>query len=59
LVFVQYNGRVDITGGGSPIYMAPRFATGDERYRWLNLIQAVGTGTLEGTTLTYELYEAR
>jgi Protein of unknown function (DUF3237) len=59
LVFMQYNGRVDIAGGGSPTYVAPRFETGDDRYRWLNKIQAVGKGTLVGSTLTYELYELR
>jgi hypothetical protein len=28
-----------------------------QRYRWLNKIQAVGKGTFDGTTLTYELFE--
>ena len=58
LVFVQYNGRTDIANGGT-VYVAPRFETGDERYRWLNAIQAVGKGQLVGSTLTYELYELR
>jgi hypothetical protein len=60
LVFVHYNGRVDLSAGpGAPVYSAPRFDTGDERYAWLNRIQAVGKGALEGSTLTYELYELR
>jgi hypothetical protein len=60
LVFVQYNGRVDLTAAGAaPTYTAPRFETGDDRYRWLNRIQAVGKGTLSGSKLTYELYELR
>jgi hypothetical protein len=59
LVFVQYHGRVDVGGGGGVTYATPRFETGDERYRWLNKIQAVGKGILEGNTLTYELYELR
>ena len=59
LVFVQYHGRVDVGGGGGVTYATPRFETGDERYRWLNKIQAVGKGILDGNTLTYELYELR
>lgn len=61
LVFIQYLGRVDTTTPGAPIYSTPRFETGDERYLWLNKIQAVGKGTLSdnGTTLTYELCEVR
>ena len=58
LVFVQYHGRVDV-GAGGPTYATPRFETGDDRYRWLNKIQAVGKGILDGNTLTYELYELR
>ena len=58
LIFVQYNGRVDVAAGG-PTYATPRFETGDDRYRWLNKIQAVAKGTLDGSTLTYELYELR
>src|SRR5438552_13979312 len=54
-VFIQYHGRVDLSSPGAPIYIAPRFETGDDRYRWLNCIQAVGKGVLDGTGLTYEL----
>ena len=59
LVFIQYMGRVDTAVPDAPIYTAPRFDTGDERYRWLTAIQAVGKGRLEGSRLTYELYEVR
>lgn len=62
-VFVQYNGRLDVSKGlRFPItaYVAPRFETGDERYAWLNRIQAIGKGTLnEDLSLDYEWYEAR
>jgi len=62
-VFVQYNGRMDFTKGFQfPItaYVAPRFETSDERYAWLNRIQAVGKGSLdEDLSLNYEWYEAR
>jgi hypothetical protein len=59
LIFVQYNGRVDVGGASTTVYATPRFETGDDRYRWMNQIQAVGKGALDGTTLTYELYELR
>lgn len=59
LVFIQYMGRVDTTAPDAPIYTAPRFDTGDERYRWLTAIQAVGKGRLDGHRLVYELYEVR
>jgi hypothetical protein len=58
LVFVQYLGRTDVSNGsGEPIYIAPRFETGAERYRWLNKVQAVGKGFFDGRTLNYEVYE--
>ena len=59
LVLIQYLGRVDTTQPGAPTYSTPRFETGDDRYRWLNKIQAVGKGTLDGATLTYDVYELR
>ncbi|MEY2478303.1 MAG: hypothetical protein QOG87_3618 [Actinomycetota bacterium] len=60
-VFIQYLGRVDTTTPDAPIYSTPRFETGDERYLWLNKVQAVGKGILaeNGTTLTYEICEVR
>ena len=59
LVFVQYGGRTDVTNGpgGAPLYIAPTFETSDERYTWLNSIQAVGKGQLDGSTLTDEMFE--
>jgi len=60
VIFVYYQGRRDFSPGtDAPIYTAPKFDTGDERYAWLNKIQAVARGDLEGTTLTYEVYEVR
>jgi hypothetical protein len=59
LIFVQYHGRVDPTSAEGPVYNAPRFETGDERYAWLNRIQAVGKGWIEGKRLTYQVYEVR
>jgi Protein of unknown function (DUF3237) len=59
LVFVHYTGRVDMTARGAHVYATPRFDSGDERYMWLNRIQAVGKGLLDGSTLTYDLFELR
>ena len=60
LIFVHYTGRVDVSAGpGAPVYATPRFDTGDERYRWLNPVQAVAKGSFDGTTLTYDVYELR
>ena len=63
LVYVSYRGRLDLSGGpgATPSYAAPLFDTGDERYAWLNAIQAVAKGTLSdgGATITYEVHELR
>jgi hypothetical protein len=60
-VFVQYHGRADVSQGLDPpktVYVAPRFETCDERYAWLNRIQAVGKGIVrEDFSLDYEWYE--
>ena len=62
-IFVQYNGRLDASRGWQfpmTAYVAPRFETGDERYAWLNRIQAVGKGTInEDLSVDYEWYEVR
>jgi hypothetical protein len=58
VVFTSYRGRTNIATGGT-IYIAPLYDTGDERYLWLNSIQAVGKGKVEGNQLTYEIYELR
>jgi hypothetical protein len=63
LVYSWYHGRLDLSKpvGSVPVYAAPLFETGDERYRWLNTVQAVGKGALsdDARTLVYELYELR
>ena len=39
---------------------APTFETGDERYAWLNRVQAVGKGIIRpDRTIDYEFYEVR
>jgi hypothetical protein len=61
LVYVAYYGRFTFDGTlPVTIYVAPRFETSDDRYRWLNHIQAVGKGVVDETLmLTYEWYEMR
>jgi hypothetical protein len=60
LIFAYYQGRRDFSQGlDAPLYTAPKFETGDERYAWLNKIQAVAKGELDGSMLTYDMYEVR
>ncbi len=65
IVFTQYTGKIaaDLSTGmqlPATAYVAPRFETSDQRYAWLNRIQAVGKGTLnEDFSLDYEWYEVR
>lgn len=63
LVYTTYRGRLDLSmgTGAMPVYSAPLFDTGDERYLWLNGIQAVGkgAGSADGRELTYEVFEVR
>jgi len=61
VVYTTYRGRLDLSVplGNAPIYAAPLYETGDDRYAWLNRIQAVAKGTLDGQTLTYEIAEVR
>ena len=47
LVYVTYTGRRDFSEGmDAPVYTAPRFETGDERYAWLNTVVGVLEGVL-------------
>lgn len=59
LIYSAYKGRTNLSEPGSPIYVAPLYDTGDERYLWLSKIQAVAKGVLEDNILTYEIYELR
>lgn len=55
-IYVEYAGRADM--GNGLIATAPTFQTSDERYAWLNKIQAIGAGALEANgRLIYSLYE--
>lgn len=61
IVLVQYQGRTDLSSGpaNSVIYVAPKFETSDPRYVWLNAVQVVGKGVLDGNQLSYEWCEVR
>ena len=63
LIYTSYRGRLDLSmgTGAMPVYSAPLFDTGDDRYLWLNGIQAVGkgAGSADGRELTYEVFEVR
>ena len=63
LIYTAYSGRLDLSQGPgtSPAYSAPLYETGDERYTWLNTVQAVAKGivTPDGHQLVYEICEVR
>jgi hypothetical protein len=62
LILMQYAGRICIANAGDGahvIRVAPRFDTGDERYAWLNAVQAVGKAIqpIGSNSLRYDFYE--
>src|SRR5690242_7846788 len=56
-VYVTYHGRCDRSRGTYTV--APTFETADERYTWLNAVQAVGQGRYENGRLNYHMFEVR
>lgn len=57
LIYVTYQGRCDRARGTYTV--APTFETDDERYAWLNGVQAIGQGRTEGDDIVYEMFEVR
>ena len=53
-ILVTYRGIG--TDGGTHLRTAPLFETGDERYAWLNAVQAVALGRVGTDTVAYEVY---
>lgn len=53
IVYMQYGG---ILGADRIARVAPLFQAGDERYAWLNDIQAIGMGVPATGEVTYEVY---
>ena len=57
-IYVEYSGRAEMETG--QITTAPTFQTSHEKYLWLNRVQAVAAGIVDGTgLLTYSLYEVK
>lgn len=58
LIYMTYRGVIDFEGGR--IRTAPLFDTSDDRYAWLNDVQAVGLGEptsrQDGTGVSYDVY---
>ena len=57
LVYITYKGRCDRERGTYTV--APTFETDDDRYAWLNSIQAVGQGRSDGEDIVYSMFEVR
>ena len=57
MILVTYNGIGTVVDGALKARCAPIFETGDERYAWLNNIQGVGIGGLDGTDVVYDIYQ--
>lgn len=58
IIHATYSGRLQFDTG--TVYATPLFHTGDDRYSWMNRIQAVAKGTFTAPgTLVYEMYELR
>ncbi len=56
VILMTYRGVGTPQDAGLSIRTVPEFQTGDERYAWLNNVQAVGVGgTIEGG-VRYEVY---
>ena len=56
-ILMTYLGVVKAEGGELDIRTSPLFETGDERYAWLNRIQAVGYGKAIDGGVAYDVYE--
>lgn len=57
LIYMTYGGVGLADADGSlSLRTAPLFETADERYSWLNRLQAVATGTVGPGTVTYRVY---
>ena len=55
-ILMTYNGIGRQGEGGLDIRTAPLFETGDERYAWLNDVQAIGVGRTVPDGVEYQVY---
>jgi uncharacterized protein DUF3237 len=54
-IFMKFKGI--LTEGGARLRTAPLFETGDQRYTWLNAVQAVALGAVGDGSVTYDVYQ--
>ena len=57
VIHMAYEGLVTRAQEDAKVRSAPLFETGDERYAWINDVQCVGIGEVEGSTVRYQVYE--
>jgi hypothetical protein len=60
IVLIQYAGRMRfVPGEESVAIVAPVFETGDQRYEWLNSVQAAAKGVMSAdlSRMEYEVFE--
>ena len=71
MIYLQYFGHMvlndvmtaaltegsDCDYGQTQFFTQPRFETGDERYKWLNQVMAVGTGRVMGGRVEYKVFQ--
>ncbi len=55
-IYVTYNGIGVLKDRKLVLRTAPLFETGDQRYAWLNSVQAVGLGQSAQGTVEYDIY---
>ena len=57
-IFMTYSGfAVPAADGTMTVRVAPQFETGDERYAWLNNVQAVAHGSTGEGNVSYDVYQ--
>ncbi len=58
-IYMTYGGFAQRGADVTTIRAAPTFECGDERYAWLNTLQAVSHGVSSKGTVTYDVYALR